>query len=92
MAVGSHYRKLGVLGEKELEGSGVSYCGTCDAPFFKGKHVVGVGGGNTAIEETLHLSEFAAKVTMIHRRQDSGRPKFSHEELCAETSTNRIQT
>ena len=47
---GSDYRKLGVPGEDEFRGSGVSYCGTCDAPFFKGKHVVAVGGGNTAVE------------------------------------------
>ena len=86
LAVGSHYRKLGVLGEKEFAGSGVSYCGTCDAPFFKGKHVVSVGGGNTAIEETLHLAKFAAKVTMIHRRQEFRATKVLHEELCAKVN------
>ncbi|MHC4109962.1 MAG: NAD(P)/FAD-dependent oxidoreductase [Planctomycetota bacterium] len=70
LAPGSVYRKLGIPGEEEFAGSGVSYCGTCDAPFFKGKHVVAVGGGNTAVEETLHLTKFADKVTMMHRRDE----------------------
>ena len=78
---GSDYRKLGVPGEDEFRGSGVSYCGTCDAPFFKGKHVVAVGGGNTAVEETLHLTKFAAKVTMIHRRDEFRAAKILVEEL-----------
>ncbi len=68
LAPGSEYRKLGVPGEAELTGSGVSYCGTCDAPFFKDKHVLTVGGGNVAVEDTIHLSKFDSKVTMIHRR------------------------
>ena len=72
LAPGSDYRKLGVPGEAEFRsaGAGVSYCGTCDAPFFRGKQVVAVGGGNTAIEETLHLTKFADKVTLIHRRDE----------------------
>ena len=49
LAPGSDYRKLGIPGEDQFRGSGVSYCGTCDAPFFRGKHVVAVGGGNTAV-------------------------------------------
>lgn len=78
---GSDYRKLGVPGEDQFRGSGVSYCGTCDAPFFKGKHVVAVGGGNTAVEETLHLTKFAQKVTMIHRRDEFRASKVLIEEL-----------
>ena len=78
---GSDYRKLGVPGEDKFRGSGVSYCGTCDAPFFKGKHVVAVGGGNTAVEETLHLTKFAEKVTMIHRRDEFRASKVLVEEL-----------
>ena len=81
LAPGSAYRKLGIPGEKEFGGSGVSYCGTCDAPFFRGKHVVSVGGGNTAVEETLHLANFADKVTMIHRRDEFRASKVLVEEL-----------
>jgi len=78
---GSSYRKLGIPGENEFRGSGVSYCGTCDAPFFRGKHVVAVGGGNTAVEETLHLTKFAEKVTMIHRRDEFRASRILVEEL-----------
>lgn len=81
LAPGSDYRKLGVPGEEKFSGSGVSYCGTCDAPFFKGKHVVAVGGGNTAVEETLHLAKFAEKVTMIHRRDEFRASRILVEEL-----------
>jgi len=65
LAVGSEYRRLGVPGEKRLTGYGVSYCGTCDAPFYRGKHVVVVGGGNTAIDEGLHLLKFAGRLTYV---------------------------
>lgn len=83
---GSDYRKLGVPGEDKFRGSGVSYCGTCDAPFFRGKHVVAVGGGNTAVEETLHLTKFAEKVTMIHRRDEFRASKVLVEELLAKAN------
>lgn len=80
---GSDYRKLSVPGEDQFRnaGAGVSYCGTCDAPFFKGKQVVSVGGGNTAVEETLHLVKYAEKVTMIHRRDEFRASKVLVEEL-----------
>jgi thioredoxin reductase (NADPH) len=81
LAPGSDYRKLGIPGEDKFRGSGVSYCGTCDAPFFKGKHVVAVGGGNTAVEETLHLTKFAEKVTLIHRRDEFRASRVLVEEL-----------
>jgi thioredoxin reductase (NADPH) len=81
LAPGSDYRKLGIPGEEKFHGSGVSYCGTCDAPFFKGKQVVAVGGGNTAVEETLHLAKFADKVTMIHRRDEFRAARVLTEEL-----------
>jgi thioredoxin reductase (NADPH) len=80
---GSDYRKLNVPGEDKFRGSGVSYCGTCDAPFFRGKHVVSIGGGNSAVEETLHLTKFAQKVTMIHRREEFRASKVLVEELLA---------
>jgi thioredoxin reductase (NADPH) len=85
LALGSSYRKLGIPGEGQLIGSGVSYCGTCDAPFFKGKEVVAIGGGNTAVEETLHLAKFAKKVTIIHRRDEFRAQKILVEELLEKT-------
>ncbi len=67
LAVGSEYKKLNAPGEKRLTGYGVSYCGTCDAPFYEGKHVVVVGGGNTAVDEGLHLLKFVRQLTFITR-------------------------
>jgi thioredoxin reductase (NADPH) len=83
LAPGSSYRKLGIPGENELHnaGAGVSYCGTCDAPFFAGKEVIAVGGGNTAVEESLHLSKYASKVTLVHRRSEFRADKVLVEEL-----------
>ena len=68
-SVGSHYKEIDVKGEKEFRGRGVSYCGVCDGPFFKGKKVLVVGGGNSACITTLYLSGLAAQVTVIHRRE-----------------------
>ena len=65
---GSRFRKLGVPGEDELAGRGVSYCAVCDGPLFKGKTVAVIGGGDAAITEALYLSKFASKVLVIHRR------------------------
>lgn len=83
LSPGSEFRKLGVPGEEKFRnaGAGVSYCGTCDAPFFKGKKVVAVGGGNTAVEETLHLAKFAGEVTLVHRRQEFRATGVLTEEL-----------
>ncbi len=68
VATGAQPRRLGVKGEEMFIGRGVSYCATCDGPFFKNKDVVLVGGGDTAIEEALYLRKFAKKLTIIHRR------------------------
>lgn len=68
IASGSHYRQLGIPGEKEFRGRGVSYCGICDGPFFKGKHVLVVGGGNSAAMTTLYLAGIAADTKIVHRR------------------------
>jgi len=69
IATGSHYRELGVPGEKEFRGRGVSYCATCDGPFFKNKRVVVVGGGNTAAVSALFLADIASEVRLVHRRE-----------------------
>jgi thioredoxin reductase (NADPH) len=88
LALGSSYRRLGVPGEEEFRnaGAGVSYCGTCDAPFFRDKEVVSIGGGNTAVEETLHLVKYARKVTLVHRRHEFRADKVLVEELRAEAA------
>ena len=69
IATGSHYKEVGAKGEKEFRGRGVSYCGVCDGPFFKGKRVMVVGGGNSACITSLYLSGLAAEVTVVHRRE-----------------------
>jgi thioredoxin-disulfide reductase len=67
LATGTTYRKLDVPGEKELASKGVSYCATCDAGFFRGKNVIMVGGGDSAVKESLILAEHAAHVTIVYR-------------------------
>jgi thioredoxin reductase (NADPH) len=84
LSPGSDYRMLGVPGEKEHAGAGVSYCGTCDAPFFRDKEVVSIGGGNTAVEEAIHLAKFASKLTVVHRRQEFRAQQILVEELMEE--------
>jgi thioredoxin reductase (NADPH) len=70
VASGTGYRKLGVPGEEELAGRGVSYCATCDGPFYKDQEIAVVGGGDSALQETLHLTHFASKIYLIHRRDE----------------------
>ncbi len=69
LATGANYRKLGVKGENRLAGRGVSYCSTCDGPLFRGKKVIMVGGGNSAVTEALHLYQLGVKVTLVHRKE-----------------------
>ncbi|MDN5557885.1 MAG: thioredoxin-disulfide reductase [Ruaniaceae bacterium] len=70
LALGSEYRKMGIVGEDVFSGRGVSYCATCDGFFFKEQHIAVVGGGDSAMEEATFLSRFGSKVTIIHRRDE----------------------
>ena len=87
IASGARPRILGVEGEEKYRGKGVSYCGTCDGFFFKGKEVLVVGGGDTAAEEALYLAKMCKKVTLIHRRDKLRATKIlqdkvlSHEKI-----------
>ena len=79
IATGAQPMKLGVPGEKEFVGRGVSYCAVCDGAFYKGKVVAVVGGGNAAVEEAMYLTKFADKVYVIHRRNELRADKIVQE-------------
>jgi len=70
LAMGAEHKKLGIAGEEELGGRGVSYCATCDAAFFKDAPTIIVGGGDSAMEEAIFLSKFSSRVTIVHRREE----------------------
>lgn len=84
IASGSQFRKLGVPGEDEYVGKGVSYCATCDGPLFRDRDVAVVGGGDAAIAEALYLSKFASSVKVIHRRSQFRASKILQEKVIAE--------
>src|SRR3954467_2017011 len=70
LSMGAEHKKLGVPGEQELSGAGVSYCATCDAAFFKDHDTIIVGGGDSAMEEAIFLAKFASRVHIVHRRDE----------------------
>jgi thioredoxin reductase (NADPH) len=85
---GTEYRKLGIPGEKEFTGRGVSYCATCDAAFFRDSKIVVVGGGDSALSEALFLRKFAREITIIHRRDALRAAKIYEEKAFAEPKIN----
>jgi thioredoxin reductase (NADPH) len=84
IATGSSPRSINVEGEREFKGRGISYCATCDAKYYEGKHVVVIGGGNSAVEESLFIAKFAAKITMVHQLDALTANKEAQEKLRAE--------
>ncbi|ANF22449.1 thioredoxin-disulfide reductase [Thermococcus piezophilus] len=104
IAVGAAPRKLNVPGEAEFTGRGVSYCATCDGPLFKGKKIIVVGGGNTALQEALYLKSIGVDVTLVHRRdkfradkilqdrfKESGIPTILNTVVTEIKGTNKVE-
>lgn len=83
LASGAKWRKLGVPGEKELAGKGISYCAICDGNFFRDQVVVCIGGGDTALEESLYLSKIVKKIYLVHRRDKFRGTKIYQEKVLA---------
>jgi len=83
VATGMAYRRLGLPNEEKLIGRGISYCATCDGPFFRERDIAVVGGGDTALMEALFLAKFARKVALIHRRDELRATKILQERLLA---------
>jgi thioredoxin reductase (NADPH) len=86
LAMGAEHKKLGVAGEEALSGRGVSYCATCDAAFFREAQTIIVGGGDSAMEEAIFLSKFAAKVTVVNRRDEFRASKIMLERARAQSN------
>jgi thioredoxin reductase (NADPH) len=86
LAMGAEHKKLGVVGEEELSGRGVSYCATCDAAFFRNSQTIIVGGGDSAMEEAIFLSKFADKVTIVNRRDEFRASKIMLERARAQSN------
>ena len=87
---GAEYKKIGVPGEKELGGRGVSYCAVCDGAFFKNKELFVIGGGDSAVEEGVYLTRFASKVTIVHRRDQLRAQKILQDRAFANEKVDFI--
>lgn len=81
LAMGSTYRRLGITGEEDFIGAGVHFCATCDGPFYRGREVLVIGGGNSAAEESLFLTKFASKVTIVTRNERLSASKVVVEKI-----------
>lgn len=90
IASGANFKKLNVKGEKEFIGRGVSYCATCDGPFFRNKEIAVVGGGDSSLQEALYLTKFASKVNLIHRRDEFRAAKILQERVVNDLKINVI--
>ena len=88
IATGAEYKKLGVPGEAELTGRGVSYCAVCDGAFFRERELIVVGGGNSAVEEGIYLTRYASKVTIVHRRDKLRAEKILQDRAFANEKVN----
>jgi len=90
ITTGAEYKKIGVPGEKELGGRGVSYCAVCDGAFFKQKELFVIGGGDSAVEEGVYLTRFASKVTIVHRRSELRAQKILQDRAFANEKVDFI--
>ena len=90
LSMGAEHKKLDIPGEEELSGRGVSYCATCDAAFFKDKHIAVVGGGDSAMEEAIFLAKFGAKVSVVNRREEFRASKIMVERARAEENIHFV--
>ncbi|ANU11592.1 thioredoxin-disulfide reductase [Planococcus antarcticus DSM 14505] len=90
VTTGAEYKKMGIPGETELGGRGVSYCAVCDGAFFKKKELVVVGGGDSAVEEGVYLTRFADKVTIVHRRDELRAQKIIQDRAFANNKIDFI--
>ncbi|MCJ7594301.1 MAG: thioredoxin-disulfide reductase [Desulfobacterales bacterium] len=84
LACGATWKKLGIEGEEKLIGKGVSFCATCDGPFYRDQEVAVIGGGDTAVEEAVFLTRFVSKIHLVHRRDELRATKLLQERVMAE--------
>lgn len=89
-AAGAVHRHLGISGEQEYMGKGVSYCATCDGAFFRGKSTAVIGGGDTALDDALYLSDISSKVYLVHRRNEFRGSARTVEKLCAKKNVEFV--